>query len=69
MSAIVSGLQTNKVLVCMKGADTSCLPLLHGHGGGASQRSWAYTNERLKRYAEQGLRTLIIAGSEHSFEW
>lgn len=69
MTAIVKDLQTNKVLVFMKGADTSCLPLLRGQDEGQSQRNWAYTNQRLKYYAEQGLRTLLVSRAEHPLEW
>lgn len=56
-----------------KGADAFIEPILEGYGDeekfAAAQPNWKYTMSQLDRFADQGLRTLLVAAGNKPASW
>ena len=63
------------IVVFLKGADSSCLPLLRGYDEDdekaiyKTQENWEYTESELKKFADQGLRTLLVCSATKRADW
>merc|ERR1719242_109129 len=66
MSVIARNLKTGKIHFTMKGADSVMIPLIDDYSGNPHSK---FTEKYMEEYAEEGLRTLVIAEAILDADW